>query len=290
MKVKKISRRSFLKFTAFTAVGSAVSIGGVVKYASDIEPKRLKIERVTVKLANLPEAFDGVKIAQISDLHADDILTPEDVAQAVTFVNLLKPDLVAITGDYVTQDSSYGFPIAKALKLLNAPLGCFAVLGNHDYWGRVEEIVEAFDFHSLSLLKNQNQSIERDGKRIWIAGVDDVIERKQDLEKTLAGVPANETIILLAHEPDYADLVAADRRVTLQLSGHSHGGQIRIPFYGAPILPPLGKKYPWGLNQVGQMQVYTNQGLGLVRWGAVPAMRVNCRPEVTLLTLKRDEL
>ncbi|MDE0686426.1 MAG: metallophosphoesterase [Candidatus Poribacteria bacterium] len=268
-------------------MSSAVSIGG---YAYHIEPKWLKVERVPVKLANLPEAFDGVKIAQISDLHADDILTPEDVAQVVTFVNLLKPDLVVITGDYVTRDSSYGFPIAKALKLLNAPLGCFAVLGNHDYWGRVEEIVEAFDFHSLSLLKNQTQSIERDGSRIWIAGVDDVLERKQDLEKTLAGVPANETIILLAHEPDYADLVAADRRVMLQLSGHSHGGQIRIPFYGAPVLPPLGKKYPWGLNQVGQMQVYTNRGLGVVRWAAVPAMRVNCRPEVTLLTLKRAEL
>jgi len=113
--------------------------------------------------------------------------------------------------------------------------------------------------------------------------VDDVWERHADLEKALKGVPTGATVVLLAHEPDYADEVAADGRVSLQLSGHSHGGQVRLPFIGPPFLPYLGRKYPAGLYRVGEMWLYVNRGVGLVR----PAVRFNCRPEVTLLRLRQ---
>ncbi len=290
LKNKLISRRSFLERAAFAGLSSTASIGGAVGYTCHIEPKWIQVERLTVKLPNLPDAFEDMRIAQISDLHADDFITPKDVAIAVSIINELQPSLVVVTGDYVTRESAQAFPIAEVLSRIKAPLGCFLVLGNHEYWGNVEEIVEAFDYYSLTLLRNRNQPIEKDGNRIWIAGIDDVLEKRHNLRKALENVPANETVVLLAHEPDIADQVASDERVTLQLSGHSHGGQVRIPFWGAPILPPLGRKYPWGLNQVKQMQVYTNRGLGMVGFGLPIAVRLNCRPEVTILTLKRSRL
>lgn len=293
LKNQPLSRRKFLKTAAFASLSSAVSIGGTFKYGRDIEPRWLEIKHITVRLTNLPEVFSGIKIAQISDFHADESITPEEVAKIVTRVNSLKPDLVAITGDYITRDSSYAPPIVEQLSRIDVPLGCFAVLGNHDYWGNVDEIVDAFNSYSVPLLRNQNQPVTRDGSRIWIAGIDDILEKQHDFEKTLAGVPAKETTILLVHEPDYADFVARNSTVDLQLSGHSHGGQVRIPFYGAPVLPPLGEKYPWGLNQVGKMQVYTNRGVGMssikisTNGMSLPAVRVNCRPELSLLTLVR---
>ena len=285
-KNKLISRRKFLKSVTFVGIGSAVSGGSAFQYGHYIEPRWFEIKQIIVKLTNLPEAFKGVKIALISDFHADELITPKEIAKVVRLINSLKPNLVAITGDYVTQDSSYALPVAESLSRIDAPLGCFAVLGNHDYWGNVNEIVNAFDLYSLPLLRNQSQPITQNGSQIWIAGVDDILEEQHDLERTLAGVPPDETTILLAHEPDYADIVATTSAVDLQLSGHSHGGQVRIPFYGAPILPPLGKKYPWGLTQIGQMQVYTNRGIGVSSAGRLlPPIRVNCRPEITLLTL-----
>lgn len=286
VKNKFISRRKFLKSATFVGVGSAVSGVSTFQYGHYIEPRWLEIKYITVKLTNLPEAFKGMKIVLISDFHADESITPKEIAKVVTLINLLKPNLVAITGDYITRDSSYALPVAETLSRINVPLGCFAILGNHDYWGNVNEIINAFDLYSLPLLRNQSQPIIQNGSRIWIAGIDDILEGQHDLEKTLAGIPPDETTILLAHEPDYADIVATTGAVDLQLSGHSHGGQVRIPFYGAPILPPLGRKYPWGLTQVEQMQVYTNRGIGVSSAGRlIPPVRVNCRPEITLLTL-----
>lgn len=286
LETKRISRRSFLKAAAFAGIGSAASIGGSAGYGYWVEPKWIQVERVTVECMGLPEAFDGIRIAQISDLHADTYITPKNVGEAMTLINSLKPDLFVVTGDYVTRESGYIFPIVEELEQSDAALGCFAVPGNHDHLAGIGDIAEAFHRSKIALLRNQSQPIEQDGARIWLAGVDDVFCRKQNLGKALKNIPEGEMVVLLVHEPDYADAVAANGRVTLQLSGHSHGGQIRIPLYGALRLPPLGEKYPWGLNRVGQMQVYTNRGLGMMDY----AVRVNCRPEITLLTLKRGKV
>jgi uncharacterized protein len=280
--MKSISRRTLLRATAAGVAAGICSSLGIGGYAVKMEPQWIQTERVTAPLPNLPDAFDGMKIAHISDLHADTFITPADVEKAVKQINALRPDVVVVTGDHITQDSAKAFPIVAELGKLQTPLGCFAVLGNHDYWGNVAEIAAAFKFHEIPLLRNQHQPLERDGCRIWMAGVDDVWEHRHDLQKTLAGIPLGETVILLAHEPDYADVVAADGRTALQLSGHSHGGQIRIPLVGAPILPKLGRKYPIGLNRVRELLVYTNRGLGMT----TPPVRFNCRPEITLLTLK----
>jgi predicted MPP superfamily phosphohydrolase len=132
------------------------------------------------------------------------------------------------------------------------------------------------------MLVNESTMLERGGEKLVIAGIDDLYDNHHDLERALAGVPEDAAVMLLAHEPDFADAAARDARLILQLSGHSHGGQVRLPFVGQAWLPRLGQKYPAGLYHVGGMQVYTNRGIGVV---GVP-VRFNCRPEVTLLTLR----
>jgi predicted MPP superfamily phosphohydrolase len=163
---------------------------------------------------------------------------------------------------------------------LSAPEQVWAVLGNHDHWTDAAVVAEAVSRAGIRLLRNANGVIRRGAGRLWIAGVDDVLAEQHDLPRALAGIPNGDGVILLAHEPDFADEAALDQRPGLQLSGHSHGGQIRLPFYGATVLPRLARKYPQGLRRVGGMWLYTNRGIGTID---IP-IRFNCRPEVTLFT------
>jgi predicted MPP superfamily phosphohydrolase len=168
------------------------------------------------------------------------------------------------------------------LSQLTAPHGVWAVLGNHDDGTDPEHVTRVLESENIRVLANQSEAMERDGARFWLAGVNDVFSQTANLTETLRSVPADEAVILLAHEPDFAD-EAARFRIDLQLSGHSHGGQIRIPFLPPLYLPELAKKYYLGRYQVGSLALYTNAGLGTIR---VP-MRLNCPPEITLLTLRR---
>ncbi len=160
-----------------------------------------------------------------------------------------------------------------------------AILGNHDHWNNPDIVEAALQGRHIEVLRNRSLSVVRGQSRIWIAGVDDVVVGAANMPQTLQIVPPTETTILLAHEPDYADY-ASRFPVDLQFSGHSHGGQVRIPGIGAPILPALGQKYPIGLNRVGTLQVYTNRGLGVIN----PPVRFLCPPEVTFVTLKHPSL
>jgi predicted MPP superfamily phosphohydrolase len=155
-----------------------------------------------------------------------------------------------------------------------------AILGNHDHWNDAAIVTGALVDRGIRVLRNESFAIERGHERLWISGVDDVLEKQDDLPKTLAAVPETEATVLLAHEPDFADYVAGFP-VDLQLSGHSHGGQVRIPGLGPIVLPDLARKYHSGLNRVGRLQVYTSRGLGVIN----PPVRLNCPPEITLLTL-----
>jgi len=168
--------------------------------------------------------------------------------------------------------------IAKA-----ATMATFAVLGNHDVLVDPERIADRLQSCGIEVLQNRFVPLERSGSRLWIGGVEDVLEGAPDLEAALRGVPRGECALLLAHEPDFA-LDVARYPVDLQLSGHSHGGQVRIPFVGAPWLPTLGRRFPMGKYKLGKLTLYTNIGLGTVR---VP-VRWNCPPEITLLTLRKS--
>jgi predicted MPP superfamily phosphohydrolase len=173
--------------------------------------------------------------------------------------------------------------LAPALADLDARYGVFTIIGNHDLWTDVRVVQQGLDDSRLPILRNRGVTLQAGRAKIHLAGVDDVWNGKPDLATTLDETPADALTILLSHEPDYADTVARDGRVALQLSGHSHGGQVRLPGIGAPILPYLGKKYDQGLYRVGQMWVYTNRGIGVVG----PPVRINCPPEITKITLTR---
>ncbi len=244
-------------------------------------------------LPRLPAEFDGFTIAQLSDFHYDEVFSAVPIRRAVEIVNRLNPDLIALTGDFVTipvfnlgdkkQFAQAAEPCAKLLSSLRCAISPFAVLGNHDVLSNPGLITAALNSRGIQVLRDRSLPIERNGRRLWICGLDSV-ETNPSLQRALSGVPSTEPMVLLMHEPDFADQ-ASHYSVDLQLSGHSHGGQIWIPGIGAPWLPSYARKYPRGRYTVRSLPLYTNIGLGTIR---VPA-RLNCTPEVTLFTLRSAE-
>lgn len=284
-----LSRRNFLK-TGGVVVVAAVT--GIATDAVAFQANDPILKRVDLTLPRLPEKWDGLRIAQLSDFHYDPDFSAIPIQKAVNVINSLHPDLVVLTGDFVTQEFFHRhifgtphpvmavIPCAEMLSGLHSKYGSYAVLGNHDVWCGADTIIDKLQAKNISVLRNSSLPLEKDGQRLWLAGVDDVFEGAPDLPKTLSKVPSGECVILLCHEPDYADTVR-QYPVDLQLSGHSHGGQIRLPLIGPPYLPALGQKYPIGLYNFGHLTLYTNVGIGTIR---IPA-RWNCPPEITLFTL-----
>lgn len=284
--LKRPTRRQFL------GALSAGVIVGVAGYSSLIEPYEVSIEQVPLTLPRLPEAFQGLRIVQLSDLHYGPFTGDREIRKAVVQANALHPDIAVLTGDFVTVPilgRDYRPKLAEAdacgriLSELRAPLGTFACLGNHDIFVDANRLSEILSSHGIHVIRNGAQALEREGARVWMAGVDDVLAAHADLDRTLANTPRDEFSILLAHEPDFADAAAA-YPIDLQLSGHSHGGQIRVPLAGALYYPPLARKYPRGHYRVGNLHLYTNRGIGTI---GLP-IRLNAPPEVTLLTLSRS--
>ena len=285
--MSSLTRRKFLYGSAAVATAGAVAGDGTI-----FEANRPQLVSIEVPLPRLPESWDGFRIAQLSDLHYDDFFSVVPLRKAIEIVNRLQPDLVVLTGDFVTtplegsrraRTAAAGAiePCAELLSQLRAPSGILSVLGNHDLDTSAAHIIDVLQSHAIPVLRNRSVSLDREGKRLWVAGSDDVLLGTPDLERALKGIPPTEPVVLLAHEPDWADDVAR-YSVDLQLSGHSHGGQICLPLIGAPYLPELGRKYPRGLRRIGSLALYTNIGIGTIR---IP-MRLNCPPEVTQITLR----
>lgn len=280
-----ISRRKFL---GLAAVAGAAGVGGD---AILIAPNRPRVVRHQIALPRWPERLNGFRIALLSDFHYDPYFSVHPMEAAVGMVNELGPELIALTGDFVTVPSfgeekkgaEAAEPCAQLLGKLRAPQGLWAVLGNHDGYTDAARVASALQSVGIPVLGNRSVAIERNGARFWLSGVEDVLAQKPNLDVALREVPKGEAVVLLAHEPDYADL-AARYAVDLQLSGHSHGGQVRFPFLPPLYLPDLAKKYYWGLYKIGGLTLCTNAGLGTM---GLPA-RLNCPPEITLLELRRS--
>ena len=275
------TRRHFLRRAAVG--GAALMAGGSWTVLSG--GKRPRISRLTVRLPDLPLPLDGFTICQLSDLHRGPLVPAEHLQHWVRLAMSLEADLIVITGDFVSVSARYAPSCAAALAPLRARYGVFGVLGNHDYWtGDAEGVRAALTRAGVQVLMNGSVRLNVNGVEWWLCGIDDVWSGSPDLDAALREVPEGAFHILLCHEPDFADTAAA-RNVPLQLSGHSHGGQVRLPLVGAPLLPYLGQKYPWGLQRVANSGtlVYTNVGLGV----SFPPIRFNSPPEITLLTLKR---
>ncbi len=282
MKLKSPRNSTLLKLAASAFLsGAALATSGWM-YASKIEPGWLEITTHSLILPRLDPAFDNYRIIQISDIHMETWMTQKRLAEVVKTTNLLRGDLIAITGDFVTDlYHRTSADLVDNLSKLKAPDGVFAILGNHDYWTNVKTIRQILEMSGITELSNTAHTLIRDGASLHLAGVDDYWENKARLQDVLAQLPAEGAAILLAHEPDYAVISAQSGRFDLQLSGHTHGGQVVLPGIGPIVLPMYGRKFPKGLYKVDDMLLYTNRGLGTAR----PQLRFNCRPEIAMITL-----
>ena len=277
-----INRRNFIRLAA----------GGVAAVAADallVAPNFPRLVRKEIRLRRWPAQLEGFTIAQLSDFHYDPYFSLHPIHAAIRMVGELKPDLIVLTGDFVTQPAFGGDdekaaataePCARLLRQMRAPHGLWAVLGNHDIFTNPERVASAIAAEGIQVLGNRSVPIERNGGRFWLGGANDIFSGTVDLPAALAPIPRDEATVLLVHEPDYADHVKR-YPVDLQLSGHSHGGQVRLPFRRPFYLPALARKYYLGLYKIGDLTLYTNPGLGTI---GVP-VRLNCPPEVTLFTL-----
>ena len=276
----KLSRRHFLKTSLGAAAFAGVAGGTVVLAASD----ELDVNPVELTLPRLPSAFDGLKIAQLSDIHMGSGMTEDRLLEIVQIVNAQQPDLVAITGDLVTMGevADVADALIRPLRTLTPAIETLAVLGNHDHHLNAGEMSVVLRESGIHELPNDVMTLTRGGEQLYIAGVDDAWYGHDRLDLVLEKLPEEGGALLLMHEPDFADESAPTGRFDLQLSGHSHGGQVVMPLTGPVVLPRLGRKYHTGLYQVGNMLQYTNRGVGTVG----PSLRLNCPPEVTVFTLR----
>jgi uncharacterized protein len=250
-------------------------------YVHRVEPSWIEVRSLSMPLPRLAPEFSGYRIVQLSDIHADRWMTTDRLAKIVRRVNQLKPDLVVLTGDFVTRSAEEFSPNLAAFSQLRSVDRTLAVMGNHDAWTNPLMIQNVLETAGVQVLNNQVATLQRKSARLSIAGVDDIWAKRDRLDQVLAALPSEGAAILLAHEPDFAEQSAATGRFDLELSGHSHGGQVKLPFIKR-ILPPLAYKYPIGQYKVGNMIQYTNRGLGM---SGLP-LRFNCRPEITVFTLK----
>ncbi len=272
-RLKRLLRRPF-----WSVLLLVLGLGGYVHF---IEPNWFDIHTVTLELRNLAPEFTDYRIVQISDIHADRWMTPHRLQRVVNLVNQQQPDLVALTGDYITRSPAQYAPTLTALAGLTPHDRSVAVMGNHDAFTDQDYIQETLEQANVQVLLNQSLTLTRGNAQLSIAGVGDVWANQADLPQLLTTLPTAGPAILLAHEPDFADQTAATRRFDLQLSGHSHGGQVYLPGIKR-VVPPLAHQYPSGLYTVNTMLQYTNRGVGM----APLHLRLNCRPEITVFHLK----
>jgi predicted MPP superfamily phosphohydrolase len=277
-----LSRRRFV-------LGSAATAAGLALYAGEIARHELSIVTRTIAVRNLPDAFRGLRIAQISDIHFDEYTEPYFVRRVVAEVNALAPDLVLLTGDFISigpRSASFAVGALHRCAEILEGIACpqrFAVMGNHDSLLGVPIVRPILAEAGIPSLVNEHVPIERAGQRLWLCGVRDPVEDLPDLDLAIPAAPDG-PVLLLCHAPDFADKVLAHPRgrlVDLMVAGHSHGGQVRFPLVGALHTPEGGSKYVEGFFRLGRMQLYVNRGIGTV---SLP-FRLNCPPEITLFTL-----
>jgi len=272
-----LTRRQFITGSLKITAAPLLASMGFYQYGQRIEAYGVSLEQVTIPIKGLPPSLHGFRIVQLSDIHVEPFTPIEVITAAVTITNQLQADVIVLTGDYVTDKAEAIHKLTPLLAPLQAKHGVFAIFGNHDLWTNATVVGQALEQMGFRLLVNQGVMLGE----LYLAGVDDCWSGRPNLAAALAQHQADMPVILLAHEPDFADAFCQDKRVNLQLSGHTHGGQVRIPGYGAVVLPRHGKKYQAGLYQVDGMWLYTNRGLGVMPI----RQRINCPPEVTEFTL-----
>ncbi len=245
---------------------------------------RTEVTYPVFEMVDLPEVWDGVRIAIISDLHLGWFVQVTHFNKVVMATNDAKPDIIVIAGDVVSKGVSLNSELGDSLKELNAPEGKLAVLGNHDHCVGAEKMTEILETAGISMLTNKHRVLRRDGQRICFGGVDDLLRGNSScpLERIFDGVDQSVPRILLCHNPDYAQQIPPHPRVDLMICGHTHGGQVKLPLLGPLIVPVNHRKHVEGFSHGPHCTVFTSRGLGVV---GVP-FRFRCPAEIPILTLR----
>jgi predicted MPP superfamily phosphohydrolase len=264
-------------------------------YAVHVEPTWLEINRHDIPIASLPASHDGLRVVQMTDFHASKHVTEKYLNEAVEMAHAQHPDVIVLTGDYIHKGGKHVDDVAKILGRLRAPLGVYAVLGNHDYSVRNalgfrrykhlhQTIADALSDQGIRVLHNETLPLVRDGKHIFLSGVADLWSRVCDLDAALDGICPQTPRIVLAHNPCTIERLG-EHRCDLMLSGHTHGGQVNLPGIGPVALGPKGRRFAAGFYRHGKSMVYVNKGVG---FGL--QLRYGVRPEVAVFTLRRPDL
>ena len=268
----RISRRALLQLTGGVV---ATATGG---YALLGEPANFRIEHVSVE-TNLPV---GLRIGALSDFHLCDAVSQTRVETAVRLMARERPDVIVLLGDYSTAMHServiHG-QVETALEILGtlrAPLGVYGILGNHDVTPKLKDIGDVIQRNNITALIDSGTVLSVHGEQFGIAGLADTLQLNANPIRALRSITKGMPLLGLIHEPDSAAMLPG---ASLVLSGHSHGGQVRLPWFGPMILPSLGRRFPWGLRRDGETLVYTSRGVGMVP----PRIRINCPPEITII-------
>ncbi len=248
--------------------------------AAFAEPYQLAVEQHAVGLRRLPRELDGFRIVHLSDIHHSPFTGRKQVERAVEVANSLEPDIIALTGDYISHEREYVQPCAEMLGKLRARRGVYAVLGNHDNWVDAALITDLFTLAGIKVLNNEGMRFEDKGASFWLAGVNDTMVGLEDLPLALAGSADDEMKLLLAHNPVILRR-AARAGVDLVLSGHTHGGQVALRSERSAS-GRVRRRILRGLGRRGETQIYVTRGLGTV----VLPVRYGCLPEVSVLQLR----
>jgi predicted MPP superfamily phosphohydrolase len=268
------------RLQAAAALSYAAGLSAAV-YGVAVRRRWVRVRTIDVSIAGLGPRFDGYRIAQLSDLHIGGLCPRGRAERWVRRVNALDADLVALTGDYVTSGTAFHEDIAAVLCALRARDGAMAVMGNHEYFGDGEPLVSLLRAGGVEVLRNERRTLSRGEDHLVIAGVDDTWSRRADVARTLDGVAAR-PVVALAHDPRLFPELAR-HGAALVLSGHTHWGQVAIPFVARRLnLSRLSYRYHAGLYRSGEATLYVNPGLGTTG----PPVRLGAPPEITVLRLR----
>ncbi len=281
----KVSRR-FIKYVLITLGSLLLVCVSLALWAFVIEPNRLVVNEVAIKLPNWPAAFERLRVVLISDLHVGSpYIDQAKLQRMVQTINGAQPDLILLAGDYMVTDEGSGQTIepeiiAAELKPLRARFGVFAVLGNHDWWYDGNRVMRAFEQAGIRVLENDVMQIQHQGHSLWLAGIADEWTRKPDIAGTLQKITDSGPVIILTHNPDIFPEVPA--RVSLTLAGHTHGGQVSIPFIGRPRVPSqYQQRYAIGHIIEDNRHLFVTPGIGT----SIYPVRFRVPPEISILTL-----